>query len=310
MNEFKAPRDKLICVLNCCKILVRSIQKLRAEAGADEFMPVLIFSLLHSNIPSLFSNIQFISRFRNPSKLQSEAGYYLTNVMSAITFIDKLDGSCLKIEKDKYEEFMQISRLELTLNSSTVNTQVPVSPLTFITAASPTTKLIENNKSKFFGSDLLSIRATSQPANPSNQPSTVISNATASNVTASNATSGPKAIFKKPLAFLEKLFDTPSNSSPSSSAASRSPAQHSRANSYEDPTVIPPPTTFRQPPTFERQLSVKDRELLEDYEMQLAMALSLSVAAEEEHAVVRQAQEQEPAEADLIQFEETETTQP
>lgn len=45
---YKAPRDKLVCVLNCCKVinnllLNASIASNENTPGADEFLPVLIY---------------------------------------------------------------------------------------------------------------------------------------------------------------------------------------------------------------------------------------------------------------------------
>ncbi|PHZ11698.1 uncharacterized protein RHIMIDRAFT_203695 [Rhizopus microsporus ATCC 52813] len=93
MNNYKAPRDKLICILNCCKVIFGLIKHMsKEEGGADIFLPLLIYVVIRSNPPRLISNVQYISRFRHPDHLQAEAGYYLTNLVSfdsshQITFI-------------------------------------------------------------------------------------------------------------------------------------------------------------------------------------------------------------------------------
>ncbi|MCI27154.1 vacuolar protein sorting-associated protein 9A-like, partial [Trifolium medium] len=48
---YKAPRDKLICILNCCKVignllLNASLASKDNPPGADEFLPVLIYVTL------------------------------------------------------------------------------------------------------------------------------------------------------------------------------------------------------------------------------------------------------------------------
>ncbi|KAL5992906.1 Vacuolar protein sorting-associated protein 9A [Asimina triloba] len=48
INMYKAPRDKLVCILNCCKVinnllLNASIASKDHPPGADEFLPVLIY---------------------------------------------------------------------------------------------------------------------------------------------------------------------------------------------------------------------------------------------------------------------------
>lgn len=48
---YKAPRDKLTCILNCCKVignllLNASLASKDNPPGADEFLPVLIYVTL------------------------------------------------------------------------------------------------------------------------------------------------------------------------------------------------------------------------------------------------------------------------
>lgn len=82
INSYRAPRDKLICILNCCIVLFGLIRHLEGEsAGADKFLPLLIYVVIKADPEQLVSNIQYISRFRQPAKLESEAGYYLTNLV-------------------------------------------------------------------------------------------------------------------------------------------------------------------------------------------------------------------------------------
>ncbi|GAA6063984.1 hypothetical protein JCM10212_002416, partial [Sporobolomyces blumeae] len=81
MNQFKAPRDKLICVLNCCKVIFGLIRHVASpEEGADTFIPFLIYVVLRANPDHLVSNLQYIQRFRNPEKLAGEGGYYLSSL--------------------------------------------------------------------------------------------------------------------------------------------------------------------------------------------------------------------------------------
>lgn len=51
INMYKAPRDKLVCILNCCKVinnllLNASVASNDNPPGADEFLPVLIYVTL------------------------------------------------------------------------------------------------------------------------------------------------------------------------------------------------------------------------------------------------------------------------
>ncbi|KAI5476770.1 hypothetical protein MNV49_007285 [Pseudohyphozyma bogoriensis] len=124
MNEYKAPRDKLICVLNCCKVIFGLIRHLSAstdskgEEGADAFVPLLIFVVLKANPDHLVSNLQYIQRFRNPEKLQGEGGYYLSSLTGAISFIETMDASHLS----------DITQAEFEANVEEAIRNLPVDP--------------------------------------------------------------------------------------------------------------------------------------------------------------------------------------
>ncbi|KDN47098.1 hypothetical protein RSAG8_03875, partial [Rhizoctonia solani AG-8 WAC10335] len=105
IDHYKAPRDKLICVLNSCKVIFGLIRHLRGDEGADSFIPLLIFVLIRANPEHLLSNIEYINRFRRASKLQSEAGYYLSSLMGAVSFIETMDHSSLSnITQEEFEK--------------------------------------------------------------------------------------------------------------------------------------------------------------------------------------------------------------
>lgn len=69
MNSFKSPREKLLCVISCCRVinnllLNASMSENHVPGGADDFLPVLIYVtikasspwlILHSCIPILNS---------------------------------------------------------------------------------------------------------------------------------------------------------------------------------------------------------------------------------------------------------------
>ncbi|TRM57926.1 hypothetical protein BD626DRAFT_574071 [Schizophyllum amplum] len=104
MNHYKAPRDKVICILNCCKVIFGLIRHLKKDESADAFIPLLIFVVLKANPEHLLSNVEFIQRFRNPAKLQSEAGYYLSSLMGAVSFIETMDHTSLSnITQEDFE---------------------------------------------------------------------------------------------------------------------------------------------------------------------------------------------------------------
>eukprot|EP00946_MAST-07B_sp_MAST-7B-sp1_P000330 g330.t1 len=107
MNDYKAPRDKMVCLLNACKVIVQLLSDAREDAdesppGADEFLPALIYVVLKSNPPNLFSNLDYIDCFRDPKKLISEPGYWYTNLYSAVTFLENVEHDRLSISEEEF----------------------------------------------------------------------------------------------------------------------------------------------------------------------------------------------------------------
>ncbi|KAJ7576981.1 hypothetical protein C8J56DRAFT_870192 [Mycena floridula] len=139
INHYKAPRDKLICILNCCKVIFGLIRHLQHEEGADSFIPILIFVVLKANPEHLLSNVEFINRFRNPEKLQSEAGYYLSSLMGAVSFIESMDHTSLSnITQEEFENNVEEAIQYLPVSESNSPSIPPSDPSTpFRPVASP-----------------------------------------------------------------------------------------------------------------------------------------------------------------------------
>ncbi|KAK7226127.1 hypothetical protein V2G26_014130 [Clonostachys chloroleuca] len=103
IKSYRAPRDKIICVLNCCKVIFGLLKHNKSDSSADSFMPMLIYVVLQSNPDHLVSNVQYILRFRNQEKLGGEAGYYLSSLMGAVQFIENMDRTTLTITDAEFE---------------------------------------------------------------------------------------------------------------------------------------------------------------------------------------------------------------
>lgn len=107
IRTYRAPRDKIICVLNCCKVIFGLLKHAKTDSSADSFMPLLIYVVLHANPEHLVSNVQYILRFRNQEKLGGEAGYYLSSLMGAVQFIENLDRTTLTISDEEFERHVE-----------------------------------------------------------------------------------------------------------------------------------------------------------------------------------------------------------
>ncbi|KAG7394312.1 vacuolar protein sorting-associated protein 9 [Phytophthora boehmeriae] len=93
INSFRSPGDKINCIVRCCSVIFSVLNLSRGDTGsrpgADDFLPVFIYIVLHSQIPRLHSNC--------------EAGYCFVNLRSAIEFIMVMDGSMLSISTDEFQ---------------------------------------------------------------------------------------------------------------------------------------------------------------------------------------------------------------
>ncbi|KAK2994841.1 hypothetical protein RJ640_026038, partial [Escallonia rubra] len=119
MNSYKAPRDKLACILSCCKVinnflLSASISSNENPPGADEFLPVLIYVTIKANPQQLHSNLLYIQRYRRQSRLVAEAAYFFTNMLSAEAFIRNIDAKALSMDEMEYEKNMESAQALLS----------------------------------------------------------------------------------------------------------------------------------------------------------------------------------------------------
>ncbi|EFA79055.1 Phox domain-containing protein [Heterostelium album PN500] len=77
-----------------------------SPGGADDFLPHLIYVVIHANVPNLYSNFEFTSKFCNSELLKMERYYYFTTFGIAVTFIEGIDSKHLKIDAEEYEAYM------------------------------------------------------------------------------------------------------------------------------------------------------------------------------------------------------------
>ncbi|RWS15868.1 GTPase-activating protein and VPS9 domain-containing protein 1-like protein [Dinothrombium tinctorium] len=88
INAYKTPRDKVLCVVRCCTIIMNllSLVNEKSVPSADDLIPVLVYVLIKANPAALLSNVQYVNSFYG-KLLEGEEAYWWTQFCSAVEFI-------------------------------------------------------------------------------------------------------------------------------------------------------------------------------------------------------------------------------
>lgn len=113
INNYRAPRDKIICILNACKIIFSFLRVSNQETNADSFIPLLILVIIKAKTDNLISNMHYIENYRNEEWLShGETSYYLSSLQGAINFIQNLGVDDLTIDENEYNAHMEAWKAE------------------------------------------------------------------------------------------------------------------------------------------------------------------------------------------------------
>jgi hypothetical protein len=112
MSAAAVPEDQLASLVAACSVLARALalemRRVAAggapsggggggglggsvgAAGADEFLPAVIYAVLQANPPHLASTLAYLERFRDSSQLMGQAGFCFTALRSAVCYLRDL----------------------------------------------------------------------------------------------------------------------------------------------------------------------------------------------------------------------------
>lgn len=86
LDVYVTPEEKLACVKDACNTLARALPH---DAGADDFLPLLIYAVLRAQLHSLQTNMEFVSRYVDPEEKFGEGYCFFTHLVSACTFLSQ-----------------------------------------------------------------------------------------------------------------------------------------------------------------------------------------------------------------------------
>ena len=93
INSVKSPLQK-------CKVIFQSINCLsslfeESMPTADELFPIIVYMIMCANPPNFQTNIDFIQKFLPHDRKMNKEGFVITNILAAIEFLEKMDGTAL-----------------------------------------------------------------------------------------------------------------------------------------------------------------------------------------------------------------------
>jgi hypothetical protein len=126
MDKFKAPKDKLVCLLNACNLLLgllKAASDVRGNNasggnsfGADEFLPLLIYTVIQAKPLNCVANLEYIAAFRHPSKFDASSRYYHSSMVGAVAYIESIGAEDLKMDQAEFDARMADVRTERKVN--------------------------------------------------------------------------------------------------------------------------------------------------------------------------------------------------
>lgn len=104
LRYFRAPIDKMNCILHSCKILYDLFQIKQvntSKMSADSLLPIIIYTILTARPEGIIIDCHYISNVQHPLILHGENEYYITLILSSIDYILQYDVRDHRKKSDK-----------------------------------------------------------------------------------------------------------------------------------------------------------------------------------------------------------------
>jgi hypothetical protein len=109
-DRYKAPRDKLLCLVNMMRgaedVVAGVARAGGAFRGADAFFPAMLLATLRARPPRLASTLEYVRRFRFAPRLSGEADFVLATLESVAAYLDTVDWRHLRVPRREFLEHL------------------------------------------------------------------------------------------------------------------------------------------------------------------------------------------------------------
>lgn len=109
-DERMSPVEKLNCLVECITIIVNVLELCSSsDAGisSDDSLPIIIYIVIKAQPKWMYSNLNYINKFRDQSKMLAQSGFCFSQIQSAIQFIENVGPSCFTLPAEEYERYMK-----------------------------------------------------------------------------------------------------------------------------------------------------------------------------------------------------------
>lgn len=122
LQHATCPEDKMRCIKVTSEAIQRALLRNSIEdnssdaigspspLGADDVLPLLILCVKESNPLCLHSEIKYLQTYLNPGQLYGEAGYLITQLASAVNFLESVDATALTISREEFSRSLRRCR--------------------------------------------------------------------------------------------------------------------------------------------------------------------------------------------------------
>lgn len=117
MDSYRAPSDKLNCLADCMSIIVNVLTLVSSGGGVgtDDSLPIIIYVVLKAKPERLYSNLNYISKFRHHTKMIGLKGFVFQQFQSAASYIENIDCKGLTVTEDDYNKNVLECRAKFSL---------------------------------------------------------------------------------------------------------------------------------------------------------------------------------------------------